>query len=121
VSVSVERRRKLVNGEFIEGTRGEWEQVLNPVTGEVIVGVPNGSEEDVDGAVKAAHEAFDGWFETTPMERAEMLLDLANALEENSEELARLESKNVGKPISLARDEMPFIVDKLRFSPGRVG
>ena len=118
MSVTVERRRNLVNGEFVEGTRGEWEQVLNPATGEVIAEVPKGSEEDVDGAVEAAHEAFDGWFETTPMERAEMLLHLANALEESSEELARLESRNVGKPISLARDEMPFIVDNLRFFAG---
>jgi malonate-semialdehyde dehydrogenase (acetylating)/methylmalonate-semialdehyde dehydrogenase len=69
VSVSVERRRNLVNGEFVEGTRGEWEQVLNPATGEVIAEVPKGSEEDVDGTVEASHEAFDGWFETTSMER----------------------------------------------------
>ncbi len=47
-----------------------------------------------------------------------MLLNLANAVEEKSEELARMESRNVGKPISLARDEMPFIVDNLRFFAG---
>ena len=57
MSVSVERRRDLVNGEFVEGTRGEWERVLNPATGEVNAEVPKGSEEDVDGAVEAAHEA----------------------------------------------------------------
>jgi acyl-CoA reductase-like NAD-dependent aldehyde dehydrogenase len=67
VSVPVERRRNLVNGEIVEGTRGEWEQVLNPTTGEVIAEVPKDSEEDVADAVEAAHEAFvDGWFETTP-------------------------------------------------------
>jgi acyl-CoA reductase-like NAD-dependent aldehyde dehydrogenase len=61
---------------------------LNPATGEMIAEVPKGSEEDADGAVEAAYEAFDGWFETTPMERAQMLLNPAKAVEEKSKELA---------------------------------
>ena len=69
MSVSVERRRNLVNGEFVGATRGELEQALNPATGEVIAEVPKGSEKDVDGTVEASHEAFDGWFETTFMEK----------------------------------------------------
>lgn len=111
-------RKNFVDGEFVDGTSGEWQKVLNPATAEVIAEVPKGSEEDVDRAVGAADRAFTSWFDTTPQERAEMLLALANVLEENAEELAQLESQNVGKPISLAREEMPFIADNLRFFAG---
>jgi acyl-CoA reductase-like NAD-dependent aldehyde dehydrogenase len=58
--------------------------VLNPATGEVIAEVPECTEEDVDEAVRAARSAFEGWFETTPVERSEMLHGLADMLEEDS-------------------------------------
>ena len=74
--------------------------------------------EDVDEAVRAARSAFEGWFETTPAERSEMLHGLADMLEEHAEELAQTESRNVGKPIASAREELPYIVDNLRFFAG---
>jgi 1-pyrroline dehydrogenase len=118
MSVSTNRLKNFVNGEFVEAARGEWERIINPATGEVIAEVPKGSEEDVDRAVEAADKAFAEWFETTPKERSEMLFRLADAMEENAEELAQLETKNVGKPLSLSRDELPFMIDNLRFFAG---
>src|SRR5207249_591180 len=82
-------------------------EVLNPATGETIAEVPRASAEDVDRAVQAAKKALPDWLETTPGERAELLLKLADAIDEHAEELAELESRNVGKPLSYARDELP--------------
>jgi acyl-CoA reductase-like NAD-dependent aldehyde dehydrogenase len=118
MSAPVERVKNFVAGELVEGVRDKWQEIINPATGETIAEVPKGSEEDVNRAVEAADKAFGEWFETTPGERAEMLLKLANAMEEHAEELAQLETKNVGKPISLSRGEMPFNVDNIRFFAG---
>jgi acyl-CoA reductase-like NAD-dependent aldehyde dehydrogenase len=118
VSITVDRKKMFVGGEFVEGTSGEWRGVLNPATGEVIAEVPECTEEDVDEAVRAARRAFAGWFETTLAERSQMLHRLADALEEHAEELALTESRNVGKPIASAREELPYIVDNLRFFAG---
>ncbi len=92
--------------------------VLNPSTGEVIAQVPAGTADDVDAAVETAKAALPDWLDTTPGERAEVLLKLADMLEANAEELARIESRNVGKPLGYARDEMPVCVDNLRFFAG---
>ena len=73
--------------------------VINPATGETIAQVPAGTAEDVDAAVERAKHALPEWLETTPGERAELLLKLADVLDENAEELAQIESRNVGKPL----------------------
>src|SRR5881409_3775708 len=93
-------------------------EVLNPATGETIAGVPRSTAADVDRAVQAAKQALPEWLETTPGERAELLLKLADAIEEHAEELAELESRNVGKPLSYARDELPVSADNIRFFAG---
>lgn len=113
-----DKMKNYVGGQLVEATSGERQEVINPATKETIGQVPKSSKEDVDRAVEAAERAFDGWFDTTPTERAEMLAALADTIDKNAEELARLESQNVGKPISLAREEMPFISDNLRFFAG---
>ncbi len=118
MGVSVDRKKTFIGGEFVGGTNDQWREVLNPATGGVVAEVPEGSEEDVNLAVGAARRAFEGWFDTTPAERSQMLHRLANVLEENAEELAQIESKNVGKPIAAARGELPYIVDNLRFFAG---
>jgi 1-pyrroline dehydrogenase len=97
---------------------GEVEAVVNPATGETITSVPRGTEADVDRAIEAATSALPEWLETTPQERAEVLLRLADALTEHGEELARVESLNVGKPAGMARDEIDFCVDNLHFFAG---
>jgi 1-pyrroline dehydrogenase len=92
--------------------------VLNPATGESIGEVPNASADDVDEAVERAKAVLPEWLDATPAERSELLLKLADVISDNAEELAQIESRNVGKPISLAREEMPFAADNLRFFAG---
>jgi len=107
-----------IDGAFVPG-EGEAERVLNPATGELLVLVPEASPEQVHKAVSAAHRAFDGWSETTPMERSRMLLRLADAIEARAEEFARLESLNCGKPYARAlADEIPAIADCFRYFAG---
>jgi 1-pyrroline dehydrogenase len=93
-------------------------QVLNPATGESIAAVPNMSAEEVDAVVDRAREALPGWLDSTPAERADLLLKLADVITDNAEELAQIESRNVGKPLMASRDEMPFSADNLRFFAG---
>jgi betaine-aldehyde dehydrogenase/aminobutyraldehyde dehydrogenase len=68
--------------------------------------------------VEAAAKAWPEWREVTPAERADLLLKLADLIDEHTEELAQLESQNVGKPLAAARDEMPVCADNLRFFAG---
>jgi 1-pyrroline dehydrogenase len=105
-------------GAWVDSASGETMEVINPATGEVIAEVPRCSAEDVDRAVEAAGAVLPDWLEKTPKERSELLHGLADVIEENAEELAQLESQNVGKPLMASRDEMPFSADNLRFFAG---
>jgi len=118
VSVTVTHTKNFVGGEWVDAAAGGTMEVLNPATGDAIAEVPAGTLEDVDRAVAAAKAALPEWLETTPGERAEMLLKLAEAIDANAEELAQLESRNTGKPIEVSRAEPPVMVDNLRFFAG---
>jgi 1-pyrroline dehydrogenase len=118
MSIAVQAYKNFVGGEWVDAVDGETMEVLNPATGDVIAEVPRGTQADVDRAVAAANEALPDWLEKTPKDRMELLLKLADLMDEHAEELARLESLNVGKPMSIARDEMPFSADNLRFFAG---
>src|SRR5215217_2723825 len=118
MSVTVSQHKNFVGGKWVDAVDGDTMEVLNPATGETIAEVPRGTQADVDRAVKAAKDALPEWLESTPGERAEALLKVADALEENADELAQLESQNVGKPLSYARDEMPVSADNIRFFAG---
>ncbi|MBI4346026.1 MAG: gamma-aminobutyraldehyde dehydrogenase [Elusimicrobia bacterium] len=94
-------------------------KILNPATEQVLAEVPDQSAADVDRAVQNAKKAFGGWSRKTPAERSAALLKLAQLLEDNAQRLAELESKNVGKPIKLAKDgDVPFAIDNLRYFAG---
>ena len=110
--------RNLVGGELVEGLDGAIREVRSPATGEVIAEVPDGSMADVERAMAAAREARIPWRDTTPAQRMEALLGLAALVDRHSDELAELESLNVGKPMSLAQEELPICVDELRFYAG---
>ena len=118
MSVTVTQYKNFVGGEWVEAVEGETMEVLNPATGEAIAEVPRGSAADVERAVAAAKKALPEWLETTPRERSELLLGLAEVLDEHADELAQLESQNVGKPIAAARDELPEMADNVRFFAG---
>ena len=90
--------------------------VFNPATAERIGTVPVGSADDVDRAVAIASEAFPVWSGASVHERAAVLHGLADAIDANRDELADLESRDQGKPMSLARDlEIPRAAANLRF------
>lgn len=108
----------LINGVLVDG-EGERQSVYNPATGEVILEIAEASPAQVDAAVQAADNAFAEWGQTTPKARAECLLKLADSIEQNALEFARLESQNCGKPLHcVINDEIPAIVDVFRFFAG---
>ncbi|ELY4599882.1 aminobutyraldehyde dehydrogenase [Cronobacter malonaticus] len=108
----------LINGALVEG-KGERLPVYNPATGEVLLEIAEASPEQVDAAVKSADAAFEQWRLTTPKERAEALLKLAEVIEANAQTFAQLESKNCGKPLHcVAGDEIPAVADVFRFFAG---
>jgi betaine-aldehyde dehydrogenase len=119
MAVTTPTLQNFINGSFVDPADGRTEPVLNPATGEVIAHAPLSTATDVEEAVKAARAAFPAWSTTTPGERASALLALADAIEEHADAIAELESDNAGKPInSFREDEIPFMVDNLRFFAG---
>jgi 1-pyrroline dehydrogenase len=118
MSTTISSHQIFVGGEWVDAVEGGTMDVLNPATSDVIAEVPRGTKADVDRAVEAAKKALPEWLETTPGERQEALLKLAAAIDDNAEELAEIESRNVGKPLSYARDEMPVSADNIRFFAG---
>ncbi|MBI4894261.1 MAG: aldehyde dehydrogenase family protein [Candidatus Aenigmarchaeota archaeon] len=113
--------KMFVNGEWVESGSGETFEVFNPANGKAIAGVQKGTKEDAKSAIDAARHAFDKgpWRHTTPSERTEVLLKLADLVKEHSDALATLESMDVGKTLKYAKgNDLPFIIDNLRFFAG---
>ncbi|MFL5678696.1 MAG: gamma-aminobutyraldehyde dehydrogenase [Chloroflexota bacterium] len=115
---SVKTYQQFIGGEWVDSASGETLDVENPADGTVIAKVQASGAQDVDRAADAAATAFETWQHTTPAERSAMLLKLADAIEARGEELGRLESKNAGKPVGAAIDEIPVVADNLRFFAG---
>ncbi|MCP8463454.1 gamma-aminobutyraldehyde dehydrogenase [Pseudomonas sp. ZM23] len=108
----------LINGQLVAG-EGEKLAVLNPSLGSTLVEIAEATPAQVDAAVLAADAAFESWSQTAPKDRSLLLLQLADAIDANAEELARLESNNCGKPYSAAlNDELPAVADVFRFFAG---
>src|SRR3954471_22189909 len=102
-------RQMVIGGESVDAADGQTFEVVNPATGKVIATAPLGGREDVDRAVAAAQKAFadpKGWASWAAGKRGRTLSKFADLIKKNSEELARLESRNVGKPIGGARGEI---------------
>lgn len=95
--------RNYVDGCFVEQDGSEWMDVLEPATGERFARLPLSGSKDVDVAVEAAREAQPGWAALGKDSRADWLDRIADSLEASFEEVAELESRDTGKPISLAR------------------
>jgi aldehyde dehydrogenase (NAD+)/betaine-aldehyde dehydrogenase len=88
-----------IDGDFVDGLAGGTIEVVNPADGSVLASVAEARAEDVDLAVAAAQRAFRGWAKTSAADRGLLLLRLADAIEENAADLARLESLDTGHPI----------------------
>lgn len=93
------RNQLFIGGEFVDAAAGGVIEVLNPHDNSVITEVAEARAEDVDRAVEAAEAAFSGWAGMAAMDRGRLLLKLADAIEANAEELARLESMDTGHPL----------------------
>ena len=94
--------------------------VLNPATEETLADIPPASVEETDAAVARAKAAFPAWRAVAPADRARLLRRLATLVEEHHEELSRIESRNVGKPIGGARGEVGMVAQVFHFYAGAV-
>ena len=118
-TVATTRLRNFIGGEAVDPVEGGTEEVINPASGEPIAAAPLSTKPDVDRAVQAAKEAFEGWAATPPGERARALLRIADLIEERAEEIADLEAADAGKPRNaVLEDEVPVMADNLRFFAG---
>src|SRR5215218_7828807 len=93
-------------------------EVLNPATEEVVERLEPATEEDADAAVARARDAFPKWRAVEPSDRSRLLRRLADALDSEQENLARLESENTGKPIGDSRGEMEMVAETFHYYAG---
>jgi aldehyde dehydrogenase (NAD+) len=117
---SVERKKMFVGGKWLEGT-GKTFEVFNPATEEVIALVPDGTEIEVGAAVTAARAALEEgpWGKMSARERGRLIYKLAQRISEKTEELARLESLNNGKPyFESSRVDIPSTVECFEYYAG---
>ncbi|WP_049564846.1 gamma-aminobutyraldehyde dehydrogenase [Nonomuraea sp. SBT364] len=113
------RLQNFVNGEFVDAKSGRFSDVIDPCTGEAYLQAPISGAEDVDAAYAAAAAAFESWGRTTPGERANLLLKVADAIEARADEINEAECLNTGKPRArMAEDETPVAADHFRFFAG---
>ena len=111
--------QNFVNGRQVPARDGATSAVVNPSTGAEYARAPVSSAADVDAALRAAEDAFEGWRDATPGERSLALLRFADAIEARTEDLVEAEVQNTGKPVGMTRtDEVPPLADELRFFAG---
>jgi betaine-aldehyde dehydrogenase len=111
--------RNVINAELVDGVSGETYDIVDPTTGSVYAQAPKSGAEDVDRAYAAAATAFETWGQTTPRERGDALLKIAQAVESRIEEINAVECKDTGKPLGLTMsEEMPYASDHFRFFAG---
>ena len=113
-------KRMLIGGKWVEAMSGKTFDSINPSTGEVLASVAEGDAEDIDRAVAAARRAFDGpWSKVKPFERQALLLRLADLVEQNFDELAALDTLDMGAPISRTRNNRLRALGMLRYYAGQ--
>ncbi|MDX6804832.1 aldehyde dehydrogenase family protein [Terrihabitans rhizophilus] len=109
----------LIGGKLVPSLSGRTFETRNPATGELLATVYEGDAEDINLAVAAARRAFEGpWSRFTPFQRQECLLKFADLVEKNFEELARLDTLDMGAPITFARSRKQRAIGMLRFYAG---
>ncbi|APT88742.1 aldehyde dehydrogenase [Corynebacterium frankenforstense DSM 45800] len=113
------RYENFIGGEWVPPAEGRYLENISPVTGRVFCEVPRSTAPDVEAALDAAHAAKDAWGRTSPAERANVLLRIADRIEENLEALAVAETWDNGKAVreTLAAD-LPLAVDHFRYFAG---
>ena len=105
-----------INGSFQNPIQNKWIDNYNPSKGEVYGQIPNSTKEDVENAYKAAKSAFPKWSQTSIEERSKILIKISELIEENLDAFSQAESKDNGKPISLAKAvDIPRSASNFRF------
>jgi aldehyde dehydrogenase (NAD+) len=113
-------KRMFIDGKWVEAASGKTFETINPSTGEVLAAVAEGDSEDIDRAVEAARRAFNGpWSKFKPFERQNLLLKLADLVEQHFEELAALDSLDMGAPISRTKGGRLRALGMLRYYAGQ--
>jgi len=98
----VETIKMYINGSWVHSRNEERIEVKNPSNGEIIATIPRGNTKDIDDAVQVAKEAFnsEAWRKVKPHERGYLLFEMAEKIRKNRDELAELETMDVGKPLT---------------------
>lgn len=111
-----------IDGKLRTGSSGKRTQLINPATEEALGEVAAADVSDLHAAIESAHRAWEGgWRDLAPGKRTEVLFNVARVLRENLEELAQLETLNIGKPIGDARDEIWLGARVFEYYAGAVG
>ena len=117
----VEKILNYINGELVSPINGKYLDNFNPSNGEVYSLIPDSGKEDIDIAVASAKEAFKTWSKTPKQKRSDILMKLADTIEKYSDELIKAESKDNGKPESLAAHvDIPRAPANIRFFAGAI-
>lgn len=105
---TTERMSVFIGGEWTEGVSGKFMTTVDPATRQPVAEVPRGESEDVDRAVRAARQAFQGatWQDMVPAERGRILIRIAEGIRGRKEELSRLETLDSGKPLTQSRTDV---------------
>ena len=113
------RYGNFIGGEWVPPVEGRYFENVTPVTGKVFCEIPRSSAADIEQALDAAHRAKDTWGRTAPAERANILLKIADRIDQNLEMLAVAETWDNGKPIreTMAAD-VPLAADHFRYFAG---
>src|SRR3990170_882202 len=109
--------KNFINGEWVE-SHGEIVDVVNPATCQTIARVPISTKEELDTAVAAAAEAFPDWRRTTPLARTRLLFRLKDLMEENFEEVSRIQTQEHGKTIDESRGETRRGIENIEVACG---
>lgn len=111
----------LIDGKWVDASDGATFKTYSPANGELLSTCAEATKEDVDAAVAAAWKAWKTWKDVPPIERADILMKIADVIDENKEKLAMIESLDNGKPIreTMAID-VPFSSDHFRYFAGAV-
>jgi aminomuconate-semialdehyde/2-hydroxymuconate-6-semialdehyde dehydrogenase len=117
----MEKILNYINGELVEPSSGNYLDNYNPSNGQVYSLIPDSEELDINNAVLAAKEAFKTWSKKPKQERSDILMKLADTIEKYSDELIKAESKDNGKPESLAAHvDIPRAPANIRFFAGAI-
>ncbi|EGQ26488.1 aldehyde dehydrogenase [Mammaliicoccus sciuri] len=118
--MSLKKYKMYINGEWVESESGEYFPSYNPATGEAWCEVAKGTEEDVNRAVQAAHEAFQNseWAEMTYTERGKLVHKLGELISQNIEKLAEFETRDNGKLLREMRGQLTYLPEFFYYYAG---